>query len=186
MINGVTDDDSREAVFGRVLEVLNRLDQAKVWCRAGCQEGQRRRPDYRREAGTGAVAAGEQKAPRGRGDPQAGDGFLRQGDPVSVYPFIKAEKACRRDVKRACELLKVSRAALYQHLAGPSRRKRQDAELAAQITAVHQESKGRYGAPRHARARDGWYHGTRLHGSLGYRSPAEFEATHRTEIRNVA
>lgn len=32
----------------------------------------------------------------------------------------------------------------------------------------------------------GWYNGTRLHSSLGYLSPAEFEATHRNEIRNVA
>jgi hypothetical protein len=37
-----------------------------------------------------------------------GDGFLRQGDPVNIYPFIEAEKACRRNVKRACELLKIS------------------------------------------------------------------------------
>jgi hypothetical protein len=29
---------------------------------------------------------------------------------VNVYPFIEAEKRCRRNVKRACELLKVSRA----------------------------------------------------------------------------
>jgi len=67
---------------------------------------------------------------------------------VSVYPFIEAEKACRRNVKRACALLKVSRAAFYQHLAGPSAREQQDAELAAEIKAVHAESKGRYGAPR--------------------------------------
>ena len=53
-------------------------------------------------------------------DPEAGHGFLREGDPVSVYPFIEAEKACRRNVKRACELLKVSRAAFYQYLRGPS------------------------------------------------------------------
>jgi transposase InsO family protein len=74
---------------------------------------------------------------------------------VSIYPFIEAEKACRRNVKRACELLKVSRAAFYQHLAGTlSPRERQDAELADQIKAVHQESKGRYGAPRvHAELR---------------------------------
>jgi transposase InsO family protein len=80
---------------------------------------------------------------------------------VNVYPFIEAEKACRRNVKRACELLKVSRAAFYQHLRGPSAREQQDAELAGQITAVHQESKGRYGAPRvHAQlARDGRRHG---------------------------
>jgi len=36
----------------------------------------------------------------------------------------------------------------YQHLAGPSRRQRADAQLASQIQAVHLESKGRYGAPR--------------------------------------
>jgi transposase InsO family protein len=80
---------------------------------------------------------------------------------VNVYPFIEAEKACRRSVKRACELLKVSRAAFYQHLRGPSAREQQDAELAGQITAVHQESKGRYGAPRvHAQlARSGHRHG---------------------------
>jgi putative transposase len=32
----------------------------------------------------------------------------------------------------------------------------------------------------------GWHNGTRLHTSLGYLSPAEFEASHRNEIRNVA
>jgi putative transposase len=73
---------------------------------------------------------------------------------VNVYPFIEAEKGCRRNVKRACELLKVSRAAFYQHLAGPSRRDQQDAELASQIQTVYDDSKGRYGAPRvHAELR---------------------------------
>jgi hypothetical protein len=67
---------------------------------------------------------------------------------VSVYPFIEAEKASSRNVKRACELLKVSRAAFYQYLSGPSRRERADAELAARIREVHQGSKGRYGSPR--------------------------------------
>jgi transposase InsO family protein len=80
---------------------------------------------------------------------------------VSIYPFIEAEKAQQHSVKRACELLKVSRAAFYQHLSGPSARDRADAELAAEIRAVHQESKGRYGAPRvHAQlARGGRHHG---------------------------
>lgn len=97
---------------------------------------------------------------------------------MSVYPFIEAEKAGSRNVKRACELLKVSRAAFYQHLAGPSARWRADAELAAQITAVHQESKGRYGAPRvHAQlARDGRHHGrkrvARIMRSAGLRGRA--------------
>jgi len=73
---------------------------------------------------------------------------------VNCYPFIEAEKAGRRNVARACALLEVSRAAFYQHLAGPSRRTRADAELTEQIKAVHDESKGRYGAPRvHAELR---------------------------------
>ncbi|MBO0770680.1 MAG: transposase [Actinobacteria bacterium] len=67
---------------------------------------------------------------------------------MNCYPFIEAEKACRRKVKRACELLKVSRAAFYAHLAGPSQREHEDAGLIGQIRAVHEESKGRYGAPR--------------------------------------
>ena len=65
---------------------------------------------------------------------------------MNIYRFIEAEQACRRNVKRACELLKVSRAAFYQHLAGPSRRDQADAGLTREIQAVHQESKGRYGA----------------------------------------
>ena len=73
---------------------------------------------------------------------------------MNVYPFIEAEKRGRRNVKRACELLKVSRAAFYQHLAGPSRRDQADADLAREIQAVHEESRGRYGAPRvHAELR---------------------------------
>jgi putative transposase len=73
---------------------------------------------------------------------------------VNCYPFIEAEKAQQRNVKRACELLKVSRAAFYARLAGPSRRDRADAVLTAEIRAVHKESKGRYGAPRvHAELR---------------------------------
>jgi hypothetical protein len=35
----------------------------------------------------------EPQAARGRGRPDAGDGFLRERDPVSVYPFIEAEQA---------------------------------------------------------------------------------------------
>ena len=73
---------------------------------------------------------------------------------MNCYPFIEAEKAQQRNVKRACELLEVSRAAFYARLAGPSRRDRADAVLTAQIRAVHKESKGRYGAPRvHAELR---------------------------------
>jgi transposase InsO family protein len=80
---------------------------------------------------------------------------------VNAYPFIEAEKSQGRNVKRACELLKVSRAAYYAARRNqPSGRARQDAELAAQVKAVHEESKGRYGAPRvHAQLRaDGRRH----------------------------
>ena len=73
---------------------------------------------------------------------------------MNCYPFIEAEKAGRRNAARACALLKVSRAAFYAHLSGPSRRERADAELTGQIRDVHEHSKGRYGAPRiHAELR---------------------------------
>ncbi len=74
---------------------------------------------------------------------------------MNVYPFIEAEKAERRNVKRACELLQVSRAAYYaDRRIGPSRRELEDDELTEAIRSVHEESKGRYGAPRiHAELR---------------------------------
>jgi putative transposase len=74
---------------------------------------------------------------------------------VNVYPFIEAEKQERRNVKRACELLQVSRAAYYAARDGqPSRREQDDAELTEAIKQAHAGSKGRYGAPRiHAELR---------------------------------
>jgi transposase InsO family protein len=74
---------------------------------------------------------------------------------VNCYPFIEAEKAQHRNVKRACELLKVSRSAYSAaREGGPSLHAAEDAELAAQVKAVHEQSKGRYGAPRvHAQLR---------------------------------
>jgi transposase InsO family protein len=74
---------------------------------------------------------------------------------VNVYPFIEAENAGSGNVKRACELLKVSRAAYYTHRrAEPSARARQDTELTEEIVAIHDESKGTYGTPRlHAELR---------------------------------
>jgi transposase InsO family protein len=82
---------------------------------------------------------------------------------VSVYPFIEAEKQGRRNVKRACELLKVSRAAYYAARDGqPCDRDRQDAELTTRIRAEHKRSRGRYGAPRiHAELRGQGRHHSR-------------------------
>jgi len=68
---------------------------------------------------------------------------------VNCYPFIEAEKAQQRNVKRACELLKVSRAAYYSARSGQvPDRGRQDAELTVLIRSEHKRSRGRYGAPR--------------------------------------
>jgi transposase InsO family protein len=68
---------------------------------------------------------------------------------VNVYPFIEAAKSQRRNVQRACVLLKVSRSAFYaDRTAAPSKRQRDDAELTEAIVAVHEESDGTYGAPR--------------------------------------
>ena len=80
---------------------------------------------------------------------------------MSVFPFIEAEKAGSGNVKRACELLKVSRAAYYAARRGPSQRDHADAVLTVRVKALHAESKGRYGAPRvHAElARRGHHHG---------------------------
>jgi transposase InsO family protein len=75
---------------------------------------------------------------------------------VNVYPFIEVERAERRNVKRACVLLEVSRAAFYswlQHL--PSGRCRADERLLRKIRSVHRDSKGTYGSPRvHAHLRN--------------------------------
>ena len=68
---------------------------------------------------------------------------------MNLYPFIEAEKAEQRNVKRACELLEVSRAAYYQQAkAQPSQREMRDDELIELIIEIHDESKGTYGAPR--------------------------------------
>ncbi|SIN22399.1 IS3 family transposase [Micromonospora cremea] len=68
---------------------------------------------------------------------------------MNVYPFIEAEQAGEHNVKRACELLEVSRSAYYQQQRGvQSQRQRVDAQLTAKITQVHAVSKGTYGAPR--------------------------------------
>jgi transposase InsO family protein len=105
---------------------------------------------------------------------------------VNVYPFIKAERAQQRGVKRACELLEVSRAAYYAYRADrPSIRQQVDEELTEHIRQAHQASKGRYGAPRiHAQLRrQGRRHGRKrvarlmrvagLHG----RTPRRFKRT---------
>ena len=55
---------------------------------------------------------------------EAGDGFLREGDPVKVDPFIEAEEAAGHSVKHCCDLLEVSRAAYYERRNGAPSAKR--------------------------------------------------------------
>jgi len=66
---------------------------------------------------------------------------------VNVYPFIEAEQAERRNVKRSCELLEVSRSAFYQQTTS-SQRELRDNELQALIVEISETSKQTYGAPR--------------------------------------
>lgn len=74
---------------------------------------------------------------------------------MNVYPFIEVERAEKRNVKRACALLEISRAAFYawlQHI--PSKRCRADQMLLGKIRSIHKDSKGTYGSPRvHAQLR---------------------------------
>jgi transposase InsO family protein len=68
---------------------------------------------------------------------------------VNCYSFIEAEKQGDHNVKRACELLQVSRSAYYADRAGrPSSRQQRDAELTAKIIEIHDESSQTYGSPR--------------------------------------
>jgi transposase InsO family protein len=68
---------------------------------------------------------------------------------VNCYPFIEAEKQSNHNVKRACELLQVSRSAYYaDRVNGPSLRDQRDTELTAKIIAIHDESDLTYGSPR--------------------------------------
>jgi transposase InsO family protein len=105
---------------------------------------------------------------------------------VNIYPFIEAEKAQQRNVKRACELLEVSRAAYYAHRADrPSIRQQVDEELTEHIRQAHEASNGRYGAPRiHAQLRrQGRRHGRKRvarlmrAGGLHGRTPRRFKHT---------
>ncbi|MFC1438461.1 IS3 family transposase [Streptacidiphilus sp. N1-10] len=68
---------------------------------------------------------------------------------MNVHPFIEAEKQQGHNVKRACELLEVSRTAFYARRSGTiGPRRARDLELTQEISAVHAQSHGTYGAPR--------------------------------------
>jgi transposase InsO family protein len=67
---------------------------------------------------------------------------------VNRFRFVQEHQA-GYPVKRLCELVEVSRSGFYAWQARPpSRRSNDDAELLTQITAIHERSRGTYGAPR--------------------------------------
>lgn len=74
---------------------------------------------------------------------------------MSRYRFIAAEKA-HYPVGLLCRTLGVSRASFYAWRdRGPSARERTDTQLLEQISRIHRDSRGTYGAPRvHAELRD--------------------------------
>ena len=97
-----------------------------------------------------AVAPGEPAAARGRRDPQAGNGFLREGDPVKLDPFIEAEEGARSAASSgavSCSRSPVppTTSVASDDPVGPRAR---DAELIARIREIHDESDGTYGSPR--------------------------------------
>jgi transposase InsO family protein len=68
---------------------------------------------------------------------------------MNLYPFIAAEKVEQRNVRKACVMLEVSRAAYYQwstHI--PSPHSRTDQALTARVERIHEDSRGTYGVPR--------------------------------------
>ena len=66
-----------------------------------------------------------------------------------MYPFIEAEKAGKSSIKRACAVLKVSRAAYYEwRRRRPSRRTQEDQKLAEKVRVVFEGSRQTYGPPR--------------------------------------
>ncbi len=77
---------------------------------------------------------------------------------MSRMRFVEAEKAERRNVAKACELLEVSRSAFYDwHHHRPSARQLADDALGERIQAIFNDSRGTYGWPRVHKAlrRDG-------------------------------
>src|SRR5262249_57501739 len=78
----------------------------------GRGRGRARRVDDRGARGAAAVAARGAGAARGARHSEAGGDFLRDGDPMSRYRFVEAEKD-RDPVTRLCRVAQGSRAPYY-------------------------------------------------------------------------
>ncbi|MFD3934733.1 transposase [Streptomyces sp. NPDC058611] len=86
----------------------------RLWLAQADESHQPKDLSEERAGRTRRAEAGKPPPAGGHRDPQAGHGFLGEGDPVTVDPFIEVEKHAGHSVKRPCDLLKVSRSAYYQ------------------------------------------------------------------------
>src|SRR5262249_13389979 len=85
------------------------------------------------------------------GDLEKSRGLVREGDhldPIQGFEFVTAHQA-GHPVLTMCRVLGVSPSGYYAWRKRPlSARARADIELTAEIQAIHQASRGTYGAPR--------------------------------------
>src|SRR5262245_26109012 len=88
---------------------LARLAQAR---RRRARAGAARGADAGRTGGVGPAAAAGTGPRTGTGDPEKSRGLLREGDPVSRFRFIDAEKAAF-PIAVLCRALGVSRSGYY-------------------------------------------------------------------------
>ena len=126
--------------------------------------------------------------------PKKGGSFLREGVAVSErYRFIDAEKA-QYPIVRLCRVMQVSTSGFYgRRAAGPSRRSVENLRLTERINAVAESF---FASPKteleviHTRVgRDAmqaaviaclvWFNNHRLHSTLDYHSPADYERASR-------
>ena len=112
-----------------------------------------RAPGCAEQRGADAVArarAGEPGAAPGAGDPEAGRGFLCQGERSTVTRFrFVDEEAAQFPVSLLCRVMGVTRQGFYAwKRRPPSARELADRELSERIRQIHAETEGIYGAPR--------------------------------------
>src|SRR4051794_1657732 len=154
-----------EAVAGRRQGAVGGGDGAWHWHRAA-QPMAHRAPGGRLGRGTGrpqggaggnaATEARGEAARRGGGDPPQGGGFFRQGDRVTKFAFVSAERA-NHAVATLCRVIGASVSGFYAWLhAIPTVQSRaeEEGELRGHIGRIFAARRRVYGAPRiHAELR---------------------------------
>ncbi|PSR02837.1 MAG: hypothetical protein BRD47_02115 [Bacteroidetes bacterium QS_8_68_28] len=150
----------------------------RTWTREGRHRVWRRavRRYYLRRARRAAAASQGEPSPRGRNETSCpgSDGLVRTGSggrsTAQIFEFsgwAPGRVHCRRG---RGSVLGVSTSGYYAwRKRGPSRRERKDEMLTEKIKAIHERSRGTYGAPRiHAELRA---EGTRV--GFGARGPPD-------------